>query len=952
MNISTLIYLVLIFSFQVQASHLCAEETDQKQECKKCMANSRLDQGTCKCLDGYISDNKVNKCYSCLPNCKKCKPFQLNQCEECFGENADHENQCICKKGYIYSSQMQTCINKNKDLNLEHLQYQIQSKEFESLKFDFCLPVEQYAQTNQLYKLKINNVTATLQLNFTELNNQSSIAYIKTNEKLIFEKILLQKIKSRPILRDFNETIFEINYIQGLSQIKENNQKQNLILMIEIKNVISNSYYFLLMKCGLQEKQSLEEQKILESHVNSVVDKYFTLFYQCPFNCKTCTFETTEKQSNVQCKQCINGMKLEKGKCFYENQPIKIKEIKQIQGSEQNTECDIQTYLKDEYCELCDIQNCEICENQDSCKKCNDKFEIKDGKCECQVKTDEQCDNRINQQKNCIYYNGNECLQCEYGYYLHQNECIKMLSNEYLLCIKQDQCYNCLNMEQIIQKSKFESNKQVCECQNGYFMNYRLLECNQCDSSCRTCIDRQIKCTSCNDGFYLQDHKCKKCPQTCLKCDSYDKCINCVDGYYLDKSQCKECKIMISDKNVCAKCQNDKICTQAIEGYYVDSQNMVNKCEIEYCKVCKDKQICERCDPNYFVEKGSCVQCQEGCISCERNNEQNQIKCFNCSPNYTLSDEDGNCKKCPQNCKQCATPNTCNECQEGFQLSQDTQLCECQNANEYFLNNKCQICVENCEECESKDKCKTCLTSYIVNNKGQCDKKKCKITKCELCQSDDSCEQCKDSIYFQEEKKCGCKGNCETCTLKDSKQQCTSCKSKYYLKENECVESHCEDESKDGKCKQCKIGYFINSINQCEECQTKNCKACINNICNICQQGYYLQDDICKKCTDPSCLICEYDQNDDQDQCKTCISGYSPKETKCYKENNLFPLLALVFIIALIYGAFYFKEQILSLCSNQSQGFVNSSDQDVELTNKQKTQTKQSRDDDFNILED
>lgn len=27
------------------------------------MANSRLDQGTCKCLDGYISDNKVNKCY-------------------------------------------------------------------------------------------------------------------------------------------------------------------------------------------------------------------------------------------------------------------------------------------------------------------------------------------------------------------------------------------------------------------------------------------------------------------------------------------------------------------------------------------------------------------------------------------------------------------------------------------------------------------------------------------------------------------------------------------------------------------------------------------------------------------------------------------------------------------------------------------------------------------------
>ncbi|CAD8097521.1 unnamed protein product [Paramecium sonneborni] len=895
MKIFIIFYLIQIFTFQTQAIHLCEKE-DANKQCTNCVPNSKLENGICKCLDGYVTHEKVNKCYPCLPNCKECNPFQLDQCEKCFGENNNRTNQCICNQDFIFYAQGQTCIPSNKNLDLYHLNFLIQQKTFEKSRFDFCQNTSQFAQIDSLYLLQKNNTTETLDKNFTKLNNQIQVAFKSSNETLVFNKYLNEKIKLKnSIIKDENEIIFEINSAFGFSDFVGNKDDQNLILIIEMKNIITNSYYFLLMQCQSQKNQSIEEQKFSENNVNQIVDTYFNLFYQCPSNCVKCKFENLETELNVQCQKCINGMKIQDGKCIYESKLIKMMEIKENNDEKDEKKkigCDSNTYLKDDnYCTLCNIQNCLICETETKCKTCEqeDKFYLKEDKCQC--KKDEDC--QINQPviKNCKYFKDNICWECEQNYYLYKNQCYQMLSNENLICIKEEKCVNCLNMKKIDNLSLIQDkNHFECKCKDRYFIDYQLLQCKQCDKNCKNCADRSNKCINCKDGLYLENQKCKQCPETCRQCDSMDKCKNCQDGYYLDESnsQCKQCNIkefgVDNDQNVCEKCLSEQVCEKAKEGYYID-EVVVKKCNINKCKQC-EKTECKQCEPEYYVEKGQCDKCSTGCLSCEKDQESNQIKCLKCDQGFSLSDEKvSSCQICPDNCQQCPNKSSCNKCKDGFKLS-SSKKCVCKDDNQYFKDGICQTCIANCEKCKSQNQCEVCHQKYDLNEKQECVKKKCKITNCEECNDESSCEKCTDSIFDQENKICGCKNNCEKCSLENEKQKCSSCKQKFYLG----------------------------------------------------------ADFECKSCTDKNCQNCDYSASLSSDQCLNCQEGYSLKENKCYKQNNLFPLLSLVFIIALIYGAYYFKDQILSLCANKdSRNFSGG----IELPEQEK-----NNDQKFNILDD
>lgn len=51
-----------------------------------------------------------------------------------------------------------------------------------------------------------------------------------------------------------------------------------------------------------------------------------------------------------------------------------------------------------------------------------------------------------------------------------------------------------------------------CVCLPHYYdQNNGASECLICDSNCKTCIDISTKCTSCDDGYYLDNNICLIC---------------------------------------------------------------------------------------------------------------------------------------------------------------------------------------------------------------------------------------------------------------------------------------------------------------------------------------------------------------------------------------------------------------------------------------------------------
>ena len=69
-------------------------------------------------------------------------------------------------------------------------------------------------------------------------------------------------------------------------------------------------------------------------------------------------------------------------------------------------------------------------------------------------------------------------------------------------------------------------------CEPGKYFN--MGACYQCSIGCKTCDSNPYKCTSCNDGFYLNSlDDCAACSFGCKSCKSDGTCLQCfpaVDG--------------------------------------------------------------------------------------------------------------------------------------------------------------------------------------------------------------------------------------------------------------------------------------------------------------------------------------------------------------------------------------------------------------------------------------
>lgn len=311
----------------------------------------------------------------------------------------------------------------------------------------------------------------------------------------------------------------------------------------------------------------------------------------------------------------------------------------------------------------------------------------------------------------------------------------------------------------------------------------KLGQCQRCiPSLCLDCNDDYTYCSECIHGpgtVYDIDNdgkltgKCSACPNNCKSCTTSETCYNCLDNYGFERNsngmmtgKCGRCPAF------CKDCYYDSSkCSICIDGYGKDKDGKCQPCPTN-CKRCDfDLKVCNDCMDGYIFEvkdgetKNNCVSCGSNCQKCNSMTECNECKegyrlsnneCIKCSANCRSCDEnecyncdyyyqliDGKCTKCPEECANCNPDNTCYDCREGY--------------GPVIINNTitetiCKPCPQNCAICKfGSDYCNFCMDGYHFDSNFECiptgETAPCNVEGCSICVpgTSDKCQTCSSS---------------------------------------------------------------------------------------------------------------------------------------------------------------------------------------------------------------
>jgi proprotein convertase subtilisin/kexin type 5 len=103
----------------------------------------------------------------------------------------------------------------------------------------------------------------------------------------------------------------------------------------------------------------------------------------------------------------------------------------------------------------------------------------------------------------------------------------------------------------------------TCQCLEPHFAFYE--HCVACLPGCAECPEEYPTiCTSCEDGYYLEEQFCYQCPEGCLSCSSPTVCGSCASTYEPSGQECvRKCNFP------CQTCPADDpdVCESCVEGY-------------------------------------------------------------------------------------------------------------------------------------------------------------------------------------------------------------------------------------------------------------------------------------------------------------------------------------------------------------------------------------------------
>ena len=343
------------------------------------------------------------------------------------------------------------------------------------------------------------------------------------------------------------------------------------------------------------------------------------------------------------------------------------------------------------------------------------------------------------------------------------------------------------------------------------------------------------------------------CHKNCLTCfeessnDLNQKCMECISGYYF-----------LENTNNCYN--------YTPVGYFFNTETKIfSQCH-DNCATCSGKsnneiQNCLSCRDNYYLlyNNSNCLNCKF--LNLFANYEQTECKPYIPSGYYLNDSRLNTINKCHENCYSCkAGPDgdnmNCEYCVNNFYLIENTNNCESQNLEGYYLDKdlklkKCHPFCKTCLKGSSGDKmnCESCdyKKGYFLNStNSNCEFKE--IDNFYYIPENDSylpcyekCLMCfdKEEIRIDDMENNYLIMNCLSCYENDSYylltkngNNCLNCKSenKYVnIEETDCIDTLPE-------------GFYIlnNETNQIDKCYEK-CKTCS-------EKGFSDDDMKCDSC--------------------------------------------------------------------------------------------------------
>lgn len=522
--------------------------------------------------------------------------------------------------------------------------------------------------------------------------------------------------------------------------------------------------------------------------------------------------------------------------------------------------------------------NCKVCGSDGICTECQPHYFLNKANNQCENCYSDlcttctgplQCSECVEgytpdlSGQNCVKCEDEGCATCNYGDY----RCITCKNSYYSVPIKDTDFFFCkpCNYDNDHKGCYSCTDYTKCDtCMSNYYKNGDF--CSLCDSNCRTCQDSPTKCTSCEEGFYVDsNNRCEQCSDTnCRHCSNAKTCTECKDGYY--KSGTSGCLQCITN---CEKCDNKDTCNTCKTGFYKDDKGKCQECKAN-CDAC-NSTYCLDCAPQHYpLDDGSCGPCAEVCYECSGPSDK---ECLKCDPGYYFSRPNRNCFKCNEACSTCTGPNAddCTNCNNGY----------------YMQDNKCVRCESGCEICESYHQCKQCKNGfYLHDNNGDMDCEPCSEGCMDCNNENHDCTKCFPGFYEATQGTSGklkcmpCSQNCQSCE-KTTGHPCTQCFEGYYPDNNKCAKCQlpCSSCSSETECTKCVNGYLLEGTS-CKTPCSPECQSCEKtaNNCLTCHSGYQLSGSTCIQCP-TGCKTCEY--AGDQVICLTCQDGYQKEGENC-----------------------------------------------------------------------
>ncbi|KAL4454000.1 hypothetical protein ABPG74_003883 [Tetrahymena malaccensis] len=680
---------------------------ENSQECLECQDpfnNNRFTHSQdklCSCMSGYYYDGKNIKCQQCSKYCQKCD--SQSNCLECqpnLNRAIQSNGQCQCQEGFYEQNSglpactqcpysCKACDNNGKctscpEQNL-FFRKQIGSQNncdcidgyYDDGKSKECQKCDEKCfsctQKGKCLKCLSNDSN-----NFSVLVDSNGNCLCKDGYYLD-DSLQCKKCPYNCKTCQNNNECLSCNEDQNYfrKQIDKSNKCECQQGYYDKGQLMCERCPINCLQCDMkgctQCSQDSNRKTIQESANCECKDGYFQLPNQpqcqkCPYNCLTC-------DNNGICLSCDSKSN---------RKSISLSKT-----------CDCQDgYYEDQNskeCKKCS-QNCMNCSSYDKCTACDEKqFRIlnqKTGQCDCKEgyfenKITLKCEKCHQNCKSCLGSSINQCTSCfsEQNRILKDNICVcqsDFIENNEKLCqIKchyscdkcsgtlQNQCLNCGNKS--ITFREFNSQKQICQCSEGYYDIQGQQNCNKCHDTCNTCssqtknscltcsqkdfrvFDKQSNSCICINGYYenQQTGLCEKCHYSCQECfgNGENQCSKCDELNSKRKlNENNQCKCTLSYHEIDQKCEAEKqvLCDLTCQICDQENNQICNKCKadvgLQYDSTNK-KCVCN--SGWYFnKQKGACLQCDQNCETCEQNSNQ----CLTCKTGKQLNIQNKQCE--------------------------------------------------------------------------------------------------------------------------------------------------------------------------------------------------------------------------------------------------------------------------------------------------------------------